>query len=651
VSTVKDNSPQDNPQKPDKKKPYPNDSDNQPSPSPEDAEEKIIPCTTGSFDACNPISDEDPPELYIDFRNLVEALEPRWTLPPEDTEFSLACNQVDEAELYMGADIRIRQSWFIKGMTRGDISANLSLAPGERLTFRLQRSQRTSLDTSTVESKEAVRNYESTISDKEVMEVARAVTKNEGWSVNASAGVRTGAYHADVSVGYQSSVQRAVNSSLQRCSDSTKKGVNQLKALNKIEVSESSEASFSNERIREITNPYRKYALNLVIYELLKAYCVEHKLDEILPVLILNVPKFTFSRKFVVDNGAFLTSELLDRLLASELQESLQYATRQTDLEDNNQRVDWLVERAMLHLFSDLNIMGFGDPSYDNPDLSFDASRSDSGWAGARSQTLETVFLLLNSYRYLIDPVISGEGGSSLRRDLVLALAKELKPAWDEVDDSYKRIIYSNEPFIPIPPPYPSPPVPKTAVFRRIPAFLSIVDQMIRPLLEGGDEDAQDGGYERLDLVLSRVVSHLNCFEDYYTERFHEYLFSISKGSAHRALARKAVSESFSLTMTERRQFLNDFDYDKLFLDQTRLIVPYGGDDPSSILRLAFPDDDLDIDPSPIQLEVKLPADGAEIVPVRSLCGPLEDVPDPLPKIVLGTVHIDSSGMPVENDG
>lgn len=594
---------------------------------PSEPEEENRPCSDDpetSFDVCDPIADSEIIHYRLDYRGHTLQASPNYPADEETLDL-LACNTLTEAVLYPAAEHTISQRWHFRRMTRGEVSAVLPLAPGEKLSIRVQRSQRSQLKTSTVDSKEEVRSYESSISDKEVMEAMRTLTKNQQWSVNATAGVSYGV-SASVSVGYQESVQRNTSSKLQQVRDATEKASNQLRTLNKIEVTRTTETELINERVRQIANPYRDRAISLVVYELHKHYCVDHTLDSVRPALVLDMPGFEFDRDFVLNNVQFLTRSLLDELLLSDLQSSLAAARRPADLEGNEERLNDFAAIALRHLFFDGHVIPFGDIAIDDPIDSFrDPDDDHSGWSDALGKSfVNDLYVLLASFRYLKDEL---EQKSSLA-ETVIALSEQVKELWTQIDEGDRRNLYDTE--------------DRTAVYRRIPAFLALVDKFMRPLLKGpedglGGEDGFDSP-QRAGMVIDRVVNHLNCFQSYYTEQFHAYLFDLSAGSAHREYFYKFVENV--VPGDQHEMFFGDFDLDRAFLDKTSFVIPYRGDSADDVLEEWFPGDPLGRAVEPLRLDVTLPADGAQIEAVPGHCIPLPDIPPPLPSELFEDLHL-----------
>ena len=580
-------------------------------------------CPEVDFDPCAPFGPHVLPSLPLQFSLSVGSLPKPWS---QIESLSAACIRLTDAVLTVDASAVIEQRWNLQRLAKGDVSAVMSLAPAEELKFRLLRSQRTQLDTTTMSSKEAMRSFESNISDKEVLEAARTMTNNQGWSVSANAGASMGGATAGVSVGYQASVQNTVSSKFNQIREATEKAGSQLRHLNKTEVVSTAETGFTDERTRTVSNPYRDRSLSLVVYDVLKQYCVEQEVVGVFPVLALSASNLQFDREFVLSNLDFLLIECLDKSLGGELQDALQQARTTTEAEDHTLLVESRAESALRHLYEEDDILEIGPlPAplpfpvtmpEDDPAGSFEEPhRDNSGWHDARANRAADVFLLLASFRRLA--MQNGHVGSSptpggirlSARELAIALHSELKVAWEEVEYGNRKDLYDWE--------------DRGAVFRRIPAFLAIMERLVKPFLDSQAE-APDG---RLNLVLNRCVQHLACFAGYYAERFHAYMFARTRGAAHRELVTNAIEASG--LGSRRAEFLRDFDLGRLRVDGTTVFVPYTGADPEAVLSEYFPDS-LDVPSGRIVFQVDLPADGSQIEAVPGDCV-LTDLPPGAP--------------------
>lgn len=193
-----------------------------------------------------------------------------------------------------------------------------------------------------------------------------------------------------------------------------------------------------------------------------------------------------------LNNVPFLTRHLLDDRLLSELQDSLASAQRPMDLVNREERLNSMARLALRHLFQDeiftfpqFNYTHDGRPRIsrptDDPATSLAGPASSpggspserAGWFDAIDKDhLNDIFMLLASFSYMRSDL---ENELSVA-EVVVGLAEQLKASWDQVDRGHIINIYDYE--------------SETAVFRRIPGFLAIVDKFMRPLLKGEGGDA-----------------------------------------------------------------------------------------------------------------------------------------------------------------
>lgn len=611
-----------------KHKPNPNEPNpNEPDPNEPDPNEPGLgdgggadPCAASEFLVCTPISEKALPATKLAYVTRVEALSPRWT-PTEGTVVELACNPVDDVVVHGVAAITFEQSWSLQKIVRGEPSTVVSLAPGERLALRVTKTQRNKLDQTTIDSKSSIRSNESQTNDNQMLEVARTVTENEQWQLNASVGVEAGPASVNVSTGYQQSVQEQASTKAQEIREATQKASNELRSVSKVEVTHSSEVERIDESVRVVENPFRDRALNITVFELRKVFCVSQRTQAIAPELAIELPRIRMDRSFILRNGDFLANELIDTRLAADLQESLRTATTPSELAGREERLIRLARRAFDHLYVDRDVIFEGDPArYDFKDqVHFDYLRPKDAWHEASNYApAAELYMLLGSFRKLIFDagwftVVADDESAFTRVELVLALAKQVRPLWEHLESSHRTAMFDTSHF--------------TAIYRRIPAFLTLVERMIRPLVEGGD--GASTSRRRLDAVLLRMRKHLGCFASHYSQRFHEYLWVISNRKAHITLARQLLTVGLELPAAEREALARAFDPERVRLAGTTMFIPHSGDAPSDFLESWFPADDTFVPTETWVDTVVVPADGASLEPSAGHCL-LSDVPEPV---------------------
>lgn len=572
------------------------------------------PCADTWIQICSPISEEPVEPTSIEFYSDVESTNRTWS-SPDGATIELACNRIEAVNVTGRARLRISQEWYLNEMVRGDVASVVSLGPLETLTLRVTRSQRTRLDNNTMSSKESLRSNQSRIADKEMVEVARTTTKNEQWQVGVSASVQAGPANIQASAGYQQSVGRQMGTKLQQVREATQKASADLRALNKVEVVESTGQQREDEQIHRIENPYRDRSLNLTFFELNKVFCVKYDVASVEPFLAISAPRFHFDSGFVLANADFLAKELVDRALLGELNTALAYTESPEELEGVLGRLDRLAYHALEHIFGERTVHFVdrdGVGGYDIGSSSFlrnGDALGHSAWSASSGKPFaDETLMLLASFRtmswngdfMLLDS--PNEEAAYERLDLVVALAAELKLLWEQIDPNHRREIFNQNLL--------------TAVFRRVPAFLTIVDHMIRPHL---DEVSRSHG--QAEAVMHRIVSHLRCMNEYYSERFHAYLYQMLRGKAHVEMVTTALAGSLGMTIDEQRWVVENFDIEGLSLAGSTIHVPARRGAGEARLAEFFPDEDLLAARPPVARDrVVVPADGVTLEPSVGMC-------------------------------
>ena len=290
--------------------------------------EQATPCEAASADRCADLGTAEGPEQVIRFRQAV-LLEEETKLnlgdPVEQIPvLALGCTPVSAASASLCLDLQYEQRWFFHrlGPVRSPRLPRLLLA---RRCQCPSATPSASNSTGRRSTRSTTEQSESTISDKDVLNVTRSSSKTDNWTVNANASM---SLPAGGEAGSSASVSQTVNETIQLISAthprSTQKSASNLKALQKVQIRESTEVSTEATSARRITNPYRDRSVRIDVYELAKEFCVEFHLTGLAPALVLTVDRLTFDRSFVLTNRAFLSEELIDRPLEFELTEALQ---------------------------------------------------------------------------------------------------------------------------------------------------------------------------------------------------------------------------------------------------------------------------------------------------------------------------------------
>ena len=210
------------------------------------------------FDPCKPLTLDGSPEFVLPFRRPIILTNLRTYDAAVDDALStpLAALVVSRCRVDLGLDPHFEQTWTLTALHIGDLASTMSLAPSEQLTLEFQQSQRKLLDQTVVDSNESIDSSESTTSDKEAINVARATTKSSGWHVDVTGEVTVGYASLKTTAGFQNTVRETNQQAVNLISERTKKSAHSLEALHKIEVRGVTETTINNRMTRVIKNPY-----------------------------------------------------------------------------------------------------------------------------------------------------------------------------------------------------------------------------------------------------------------------------------------------------------------------------------------------------------------------------------------------------------
>jgi hypothetical protein len=167
-----------------------------------------------------------------------------------------------------------------------------------------------------------------------------------------------------------------------------------------------------------------------------------------------------------------------------------------------------------------------------------------------------------------VDPNDSSKGTVSILKDddsailLAVALANDLQLQWDKLypdplhSDELHAMMSSRN---------------YTEVFRRVPGFIAMIREIVRPLVEPAGADSQAIVAHNQDVfTLNRVVDHMANYKAYYTERFLHYLADTTSNQAIVDFATAGMANvvfTFDFDPTA-------FDLDRAFLVRREIIVP-----------------------------------------------------------------------------
>jgi hypothetical protein len=537
-------------------------------------------------------------------------------------------------DVYFGLDARFSQIWNLTALTIGDLASTMSLAPREQLTIEVQTSQRKVLDQNSLDSTEAISSSESTTSDKEAVNVARASSKTEGWHVDGTATVTCGYASANASVGYSQSVSQSNQQTINHVSEATKKSAKNLKALHKIEVRGVSESFVQNRMTRILKNPYHDRSLSVNVFQLLKHFSVKTDLVDLRGAMIFRINSVVFDSEFILSHVDFLRNTLLDADLVDSLPSAIQGAKPivQSGARDTAVATSKLALRYLFNLdgtqsWSPANIMTLKNWSSDqtidqnDPQQSFRAQTpvvagddvqglsvgdvvlgvltggaslvptatvdiykefmkneariaASGGFDTAVRTKASTIFAGLAFFNAIVREKVANPDNPNAPaisildvRDnailLAMALATELQLQWDKMyPDPLKsdelQAMMSSRNF--------------TEVFRRVPGFVAMIREIVRPLVEpAGADSAAIASHNQDNFNLNRLLGHLTDYSAYYTERFLHYVADATKNQAIVDFATGAVTK---IVFSPFDFDPAAFDLDRAFLVRREIIVP-----------------------------------------------------------------------------
>src|SRR5260370_16664403 len=103
-----------------------------------------------------------------------------------------------------------------------------------------------------------------------------------------------------------------------------------------------------------------------------------------------------------------------------------------------------------------------------------------------------------------------------------------------------------------------------TEVFRRVPGFLAMIREIVRPLVEPAASDAEAISAHNQDVFnLQRVTDHLNSYSGYYTEQFLRYIAEATNNQVIVEFAKDAIE--FAASVFSFTFHPHHFDFDRPF--------------------------------------------------------------------------------------
>jgi hypothetical protein len=588
---------------------------------------------------CAPFEVRTAPTAVIPFRQAVELMPIGVSIgdPIEgQSVLELACVQVaspNGLRVSLALDLVLEQVWLFQEALVSDLHSTLSLSPMEEIRLELKATQRKLLQQTVLDEVEEIQSSESTIVDKEVLNVARSSSQTNNWNVDGSGSFSLGGLSLGVDAGTSETVTQTASSSAEQMHEATQKSSQNLKTLHKVEVVGLSETTTEERVVRRIRNPYRDRSLTVNVFQLLKRYSVKTGLAGLRPVLILGVRHLVMDRHFVLTNVGFLRKHLLDTDLTKELSQALA-AVRLPASTEKQQEARRMAREAMKYLFEVPNIFrapDSGGVSNNDPDVSYNASIGSgvsSGLTDSVNNTAGVVFTTLNFF-YTRFMSLSSTQKENDALAMALALAAGVRPSFEALAadaDHLKKVFDLTG---------------RTEALRRLPGFLAMVEGMLRPLVEPAEHEREAAAAaERADFVVNRVIAHLYCHREYYVQRFLHYVATQTDYVTLTEFVRDTIGR-LNISVSARNFFLRSFTISRAFIDRSEIVVPAAsGVSYKDLVKSAGGNvTDIEVELEPITAEVDVPFDGVHVELAPGNCV-LPDVPEPLADIEVGELSV-----------
>lgn len=538
---------------------------------------------------------------------------------------SFACIPLapDGVDARLSVDLEYEQAWFYREMVVGSPTSTYALAPGESLWLSIRNTQRKMLDQGAIDRVEAAEATESTIVDKDVLNVARNSSRSRNWNISGNGQFSLGKFTGGLSGGFSNTVTNSASSSAERIRETTRKSATSLKSLQKVEIREVSETVEEARRSRTLTNPYLDRSLLIYLYNLSKSFCVELSLSRLQPTLVIEISRIQFDRQFVLLNGPFLSDSLLDRDLRAALSDALETVSTLSEQFDAHTPEE-MARLSLEYLFEEkdlfnLEVDPFPDVDPNDPGTSFDSQLGKfSGLRDATDNNVGIVFTTLAYYYRIYQDEVVPNNDSALALSLVLSLEEVLRPRWLGIEETenISNTLDARD---------------YTEVLRRLGGFLAFAGLIRRQLEPGDAARSATEAASRAEFIIRRVVNHLNCHSSYYTERYVRYWADRTTMQAVRDFVEELIEGHVSMDAEELQELRESVLLNDIFLDNRSIVVPIGEGFPIELageLIEAFElegEERLQVPDTLSREVVVVPTDGLYLEPVAGECV-LDDV-------------------------
>ena len=512
---------------------------------------------------------------------------------------TIACAMVNLARLSLGFLQRYEQTWEYRRTAVGHPVSYISLGPLERRRVHVACKRKTSFSRSDRTKRSSRQTYDSASSTKASNSATNSSTSRNKWSASASGSYGLGGvgWGAQVEGSLEGSAEQSRQMAVENITDETEKSSTECLAETETTTTIGLQTSFEQIYEYQLANPYADRAVMFSLLELVDDFCVHTATAGITPCLIIDFnpvssstqrlgPSIRFDDSFVSTHRQFLRTAMLDDTLIEFLDSQLALETQPP----NTGEVAGNAIRCLTYLYDETGVFAPATEVAYDIESSFDPLAGGfvgivgTGFDDAVAEDMTDIYFLLSSVRFMYRRDKAALTAGDLdevefpRRatEYVIALYKGLA-SWAGVNSDIKRKLHDAS--------------HRTEMFRRIPAFLELAEQLVvAPLKvqrgeppsgaaatgepEGGEEEPAPASPSTTGALdgprttgAARVVNHLNCFGRYYTEEYLQFL--------HEWTGVAAVVELMASLDPVHRLFIDFLDFERSFVDGTAWIVPF----------------------------------------------------------------------------
>jgi hypothetical protein len=254
-----------------------------------------------------------------------------------------------------------KQSWTLKGFSRGRLLQSLALGPQEETTIELftwDRRKKTLEQSSSMESEQSIEDEEKT---QDTTELLRELTKKDEFELKAggSLDVQYNGGTVNVKLGGTLSGGQKTNSddvtktTTKAIKDALHKSAAKVKTQRSSKVTEATEFGSENRVTRKARNPNLCHTLNLDYFEILTHYVVTTEFNEdgmrFCAMIPNPVAERDFAPEFIRQHEGTLRDALLDRSLAPGFEAERFLRARKVELDELDAQRERREQQQPLH--------------------------------------------------------------------------------------------------------------------------------------------------------------------------------------------------------------------------------------------------------------------------------------------------------------